>query len=123
MKRSSVIGLTIGITVAGCAVWVISNPLLRSEASIEAALLRTLPLGSSIDDVVRALRTRGVDVKVLPTGVYKQKNPAKPEVVGVSSIRMELGTALGTHVTAFWAFDDNGKLIDVWVWKTSDGLG
>jgi len=42
------------------------------------------------------------------------------------SIRAEVGSYWGvpfqTYVTIFWGFDSDGKLIDIWVWKTRDVL-
>ena len=92
---------------------------------IEASLLKTAPLGSTSDEVLRRLQAKGFHPTLTPTGFYKQKIPSKPEVVGTSSIRVELGeyrTPFVTSVTAFWGFDKAGKLIDVWVWKTVDAL-
>ena len=46
-----------------------------------------------------------------------------PETVGVTSIEAEVGRywlPFCTTVTAFWGFDSEGRLIDVWVWKTPD---
>ena len=55
------------------------------------------------------------------------KREIDPKIVGSSSLEMHLGEyrelpiPLSTDVTAFWGFDGNGRLIDVWVWKTTDG--
>jgi hypothetical protein len=47
-------------------------------------------------------------------------------IVGEKSIRAHLGSYQGlpwkVFVTVFWGFDHQGKLIDVWVWKTYDTL-
>lgn len=81
---------------------------------------------------VLALETRGY--KPVPSkgkGFWRQESYEPMTVVGVSSIRVNLGdyrSALTffflfiTNVTAFWGFDAEGKLIDIWVWKTTDAL-
>jgi hypothetical protein len=116
-----------GVATALLVVAIVAVPRsLRMPASvIEASLLKMAPLGSTSDEVQRRLATKGFHPTLTPTGFYKQKNPAKPEVVGASSIRIELGeyrTPFVTSVSAFWGFDKEGKLIDVWVWKTIDAL-
>jgi hypothetical protein len=46
--------------------------------------------------------------------------------VGQKHIRAEMGhyhtLPFITSISVFWAFDEEGKLIDIWVWKTVDGL-
>ena len=48
------------------------------------------------------------------------------QVIGVKSYRASLGDYPGipfdTNVTLFWGFNADGRLIDVWVWKTVNGL-
>lgn len=46
-------------------------------------------------------------------------------IVGKKNIRSDLGdysTIFTTNVTVFWGFDEQSKLIDIWVWKTVDAL-
>ena len=107
------------------AVFAVPHSLRMRESFIETSLLKMAPLGSSSDEVQRALERKGFHPTLIPTGFYKQKVPAKPEVVGTTSIRVELGeyrSPFVTSVSAFWGFDKEGKLIDVWVWKTVDAL-
>jgi hypothetical protein len=107
------------------AVVVIPRSLRMPEPFIEKSLLKMAPLGSSSDEVLLKLKAKGFHPMLTPTGFYKQKNPAKPEVIGTSSIHVELGeyrTLFVTSVSAFWGFDKSGKLIDVWVWKEVDAL-
>ena len=49
------------------------------------------------------------------------------KVIGVDSIEARLagyrsGIFSSTSITAFWGFDAEGKLIEVWVWKVADSL-
>jgi hypothetical protein len=114
--------VTVAVVVA-----IVSIPRsLRMPASfIEASLLKMTPIGSTSGEVQRRLEAKGFHSTLTPTGFYKQEHPGKPEVVGTSSIRVELGeyrTPFVTSVSAFWGFDKEGKLIDVWVWKEVDAL-
>ena len=58
-------------------------------------------------------------------GFYDQRT-APHTTVGKKHIRAELGSYQGipfrAYVTVFWGFDEQSRLIDVWVWKTWDGL-
>ena len=97
---------------------------------IRASLLRSTPLGSSSQQVRAFLERRGwLSTNYIgSTGFLKQENGAPAVEVGATSFRGELGHYCSlpylfqTSVTAFWGFDTNGHLIDVWVWKTTDGL-
>ena len=44
-------------------------------------------------------------------------------VIGEKSISVLIGeyrTIFTTSVTVFWGFDENSKLIDIYVWKVND---
>ena len=99
---------------------------MRSESSIRASLLKQTPLGSSLSDV-RAFvaKKRWLDQSYTGTnyGFYKQEPGEPAHTIGVSSICGHLGhyyLPFRTDVTAFWGFDGDGRLLDVWVWKTTD---
>lgn len=103
------------------------DPLRRSESTIEAKLLREAPLGSSTEQVGAMIRRHGwkLSYPLANTGFYDQRAP-RPREVGAKHFRASLGDYQGipfkANVTAFWGFDENDKLIDLWVWKTWDGL-
>ena len=42
------------------------------------------------------------------------------KVVGVTSIEGNLGDLGPMNVSAFWGFDRDDRLVDVWVWRTFD---
>ena len=83
-------------------------------------------MGSSMTDVEAMIHRNGWKLDYISTnaGFYDQRtNP--PRQIGMQSIRGELGEyraiLLSASVSAFWGFDREGKLIDLWVWKTWDG--
>ncbi|MCM2275790.1 MAG: hypothetical protein NDI75_13460 [Candidatus Didemnitutus sp.] len=122
MRRPFIIAVVVALITWIASV--VANPLWRSEAAIEKSLLAATPLGSSTREVIHSLEKKGVTAHLDSVGVYKQKAGAPDQVVGVKSIRVFLGeyrSPLVTSVSAFFAFDAEGKLIDVWVWKTVDG--
>lgn len=104
------------------------NPLRKPEKKIEAALLEMTPIGSKDSDVRSIVEQKGwLDPKYGgTTGFLKQETGKPDQTVGKTSIRGHLGAYRGfpvplrTDVTAFWAFDEENRLIDVWVWKTTD---
>ena len=55
-------------------------------------------------------------------GFLFQQAGKPASVIGVSSIRAELGSYFDlpfrTYITVFWGFDESGELMEVWVWKT-----
>jgi len=90
---------------------------------IEASLLSMAPIGSQKEEVLRALDGKGWGpVRAKKGGFLKQEPPRPMEIIGVASIAVHLGDYgfFRTSVDAFWGFDEKGKLIDVWVWKTTD---
>lgn len=102
-------------------------PLRRSEQAIRNQLLRQHPIGTPLSNIVQSVERTGREFWVnTNSGFWHQR--VKPQVeVGEMSIRHELGEyrvfPLGTRsVTAFYGFDSSGRLIDIWVWKTTDSL-
>lgn len=108
-----------------------SNPLFRSEEVIGERLLTQTPLGTSMDDVIQFLnlqkdweiRNINYESGYLDRGLLRNK------IIGTKSIRVSLGDYraitsyyLETNVTVFYGFNDDKELIDIWVWKTTDGI-
>jgi hypothetical protein len=98
--------------------------ILRREESIEASLLRRTPLGSTREAVMAFIAQEGwTDVRT--GGGYWRNDRPQGAAVGSSSIQVSLGRyymPLLTMVEARWAFDSNGKVIDVNVRKSVDAL-
>lgn len=115
-------------SVATAAVWllvVIRNPLRRPAEQIEARLLAEIPLGTTFADVIDALRADGLHAAAPANVGFMRDDGAVRTMVGVRSIRVLLGEYIQppfftTSVTAFFGFDETGRLIAVWVWKTTD---
>ena len=103
------------------------NLSLRKNADeLRMHLMREQPIGSPISAVENWIKKAGWKYAVSPTAGFLKQEDRKNSVVGVSSIKADLGEYwrfpfLTTSVVAYWGFGPDGKLIDVWVWKTTDG--
>jgi len=114
---------------------VVTNPLMRTEASIRRHLLNIMPVGTSFDDVIDIVesndnwtirgRSGSSGVVLHPTlsipmsGMPTDRFP----VVGEQHIQIHLGMhnfVLRSDVTAYIAFDENGKLIEIFVRRDRD---
>ena len=128
MKRSTKRYLAIGlILLASVAAFVLANPLRYSENHIKGQLLRRAPLGTTMTDVQQLIESKGWVVSDYRDDVgFFDQRPAANAIVGKKHIRAELGSyqdiPFRAYVTVFWGFDEQSRLIDVWVWKTWDGL-
>jgi len=105
------------------------NPLRHSENNIRESLLKVAPIGSDFDVVVAKLADKGyTHPQLIKDSGFIRQELGRDQTVGVSSIHVHLGDyrelpiPLLTDVDAFWGFDGAGKLVDIWIWKTTDGL-
>ena len=122
----SFLGLIL-IVVIVVIVIIASNPLRRSEKTMRKDILELAPIGSSMDDVIKVIESNNSwkwKGYIAPIGYPIDVNSSNINI-GEKSIRAELGQYQGlrwsflkVHVTVFWGFDENDKLIDVRVWKS-----
>jgi hypothetical protein len=121
--------LAIIAAFAGCAALL---PFRPGPKSIEKRLARITPLGSSFEEVTNILfkRYSSDPIFISEDRGFQLQGPQPPEIeiVGVKSVEVDLGEYSllpfpgSTLVTAYWGFDDNDKLIRIWVCKTIDAL-
>jgi hypothetical protein len=125
-KRRFGIAATV-VAVLAIAVVAI-EPIRLPESVIRAWLLHEQPMGTSFT-VVRAWledrRWRDLGNHE-QAGLYWQDPGMPTETIGTSSLSAHLGHYLGVpwrvDVEAFWAFDQQGRLIAVKVRKDADSL-
>jgi len=115
------------LVIAGVFSFIYSNPLRRSEEHIYNRLLREIPRGTPLPDVKKYIEARGWKVDYIDENsgfINRRREPGT--LVGEKSIRTSLGDyqdiPFEANVTVFWGFDKDSRLIDIWVWKTWDGL-
>lgn len=94
-----------------------------NEDRIRKKLLEKTPIGSDFEQVMAFCASSHIRCHRSETTGYLNQHTGK--VVGVKSIWSTISerkdTPLSiTSVSAYWGFDENGKLIDIWVWKTID---
>jgi hypothetical protein len=122
--------ITLIILVLLCLLGVvmyIMNPLTKSEEQIRESLFKETPIGTHLDDVIKYIESqRKWEVRTISHehGFYHQGISPRREI-GEKSIRANLGEygfIFTTSVTVFWGFDEDSKLMEIWVWKTIDSL-
>jgi hypothetical protein len=86
------------------------GPLCSSDEKVKARILKLTPLGCPTNQVLAVINKH-----------HWSKNSE-------SDMTRDVGTTyfydppFETDVIAFWVFDNNGRLIEVWVTHTSDSL-
>jgi hypothetical protein len=114
------------ILVAGCSA---ARPLHRSAASIRHSLLKRTPPGTSEQQVAAFIAREGwtIDHSEMNLELIHEEGGGPPVPEGVHDI---WSAYLGSYIIFFgtrttwgnWAFDANGRLIDVWIDRESDVL-
>jgi hypothetical protein len=131
LKRIFIFGALFGLLLSLWAVLTPSSPLTMHDEEIHDWVLMQTPLGSSIDDVSKVMEKNGWKRDL---GHQENLGFYKMGVVGAKSIHADLGIYREWHfpvlaywdwtclvdVDVYWGFDENGKLIDVWVQKSWD---
>ena len=109
----------------GCAI-----SLRQPAEEIRRKLFEEFPIKSSFEQIAFELKSKGLHPKIRKTtGFLKQELFSPVEVVGSKSIRVHLGSYSNCtfpffteQVTAFFGFNDEEELIDIWIWKDTDSL-
>jgi len=111
------------------------NPIRRPTPMLTNYVLRLTPIGMHIDDVISIVgnhrewriwwvsRENGF-VHPHPQEI-RPLSEGWPVIVGEQSIRVQAGRyrfnglLLQTTVSIFWAFDEEGMLTEIYIWKSS----
>ena len=103
------------------------NPLRKSERNLQAYVLDITPIGTHYDEAQEIIRAKDWKITMSSEKSGFLHRGSKPRVeVGSMYVRASLGDYRGfpfeVNVTVYWGFSESGELIDIWVWKTSNGL-
>ena len=103
------------------------DPLRKSEQNLQAYVLSITPIGTQYDEAQELIRAKDWQITMLSEKSGFLHQGSKPWVeVGSKYVRASLGDYRGfpfeVNVTVYWGFSESGELIDIWVWKTSNGL-
>ncbi len=126
--RASIIIVVAIVLVLLVVAWCIPNRLadvqwFRSDASIRAGLLRAVPVGTPFAEV-RSYFERTFRVRQAMPDTHAVDQHGRP-LGGRGYLRVHLGgywLVFRIDVEAIAAFDDDGRLRDVLVFKTTDAL-
>ena len=130
-----------GIVIISPLVLMVSNPMHRPEPMIRDYVLRLTPKGMSMEDAIAVIENNDAcgppSISYNSGFAHPMHNapgwPVSPLTgvsiveIGDKSIRVVdgpfrpssipiMGLILQTRVSIFWGFDEDGKLIEVYVW-------
>lgn len=114
--------LAVGAVVMAIAVTYAVNPLTRSDERLHEWLLSRVPVGS---DIERLKQIAGEENWEIWGSWTRGEYPGWTGIEGDTVVRVHLGGYHGpfwTEVSAFWAFDVSGHLIDVQTQRSVDAL-
>jgi len=105
--------MTIGATMSGCG----------EEIRVQKEMLEKTPIGTTFDQVLSFCKSN--ELKCRQSNDAGYLNQKTGEVVGVRSIWAVLSERRDaplsiTSISVYWGFDKEGRLLDIWVWKTVD---
>ena len=135
------------LILGGIIIMILLNPLRRSEERIREDILLMTPIGSTMEEVIEVIENnrrwtneheiydRGYGIirvgsegnhRYFSTINYYKGQRTFVKTVGVETIRLDIGDYHNplshTVVLVHWAFDENGKLIDIAVGKEVTSL-
>jgi len=107
------VGTFVGVSLTQCA----------TEEQVRADILQKTPIGIDMNQVMAFCASQKLVCKSSNTAGYLNQHTSK--IVGVKSVWTVISEQRLTPLTittksCFWGFDKDGRLIDVWVWKTTD---
>jgi len=136
---SFVIIIALVVSIVGM-IW-LSNPLRMPQPMVTNYILRLTPIGIHIDDVIEVIegredwRVHYIDQRSgfvhprLRGEDHGWPTDRNRPIIGNQSIRANVGAYQAwykmffvTHVDVFWGFDEDGYLIEIYVWKSIDVL-
>ena len=124
------------IVVVVCILIFLANPLLKSEEQVRESILKLTPIGTSMEDVLKVIEinkkweTRYVSYV---HGISQGDLGKSGSSIVKKSIRVMIGkyhfepnfdiyAFVERSVTVFWAFNEESKLIEIYVLKTVAGV-
>lgn len=92
-------------------------------AEIRAGLVKETPLGAEMSRVLAFCKREKMQCKRSDTAGFLNQDTG--QIVGVKSVwglvtERKSSPLSTTSTEAYWGFDKDGHLLDVWVWRTTD---
>jgi len=143
MTETKKILIALSIVVVGVTIMVTMimplHPLFRSPKRVLNDTLKLTPMGTHIDDVAALVESKTIIKNVTewrePTIRYDSGyvnpngevpgwsttvSPGNRSIVGHKSIEVSYKAHYNTYISIYWGFDEDGKLVDVFVDKNFD---
>lgn len=113
--------------LVAAVVWLASNQFRYNESRIQAYLYRLTPLGTSYEESLRRISKKYEKFEKNETGGFWRQDLSPARTVGSKSIQVHVAEyfhfPIGkTCIVAYWGFDKDGRLIEIWIWKTTDSI-
>jgi len=130
-KKTVVIIIALSAIISLVLLLPLFNPLRRTEEGVREYLLSITPVGTSMEDVIKVIENKKWEPMyksehgyvITKHGARGSSLDPDDQIIGVKRIRVELGSyyrfPFGANVTAFYGFDEDSKLIDIGIWKTT----
>jgi hypothetical protein len=113
---------------------IITNPLRKTVYKIREDLLRMMPMGTEMDDVIKYIEGEKWEIDWInyEQGFYYRSNigntislGGEDRTIGDKSMYVTLGkynNPFETYVIVYFGFNKDGKLIEIWVLKETEVL-
>ena len=102
------------------------NPLWQPAPLIRANMLNLTPKDTSMEEVIRVIKENWEWEGYIADVGYLRQDVTPRVRIGEKSIKVFQGkypfVIFYTYVTVYYGFDENDKLIDIWVWKDTPVL-
>lgn len=122
----NMIGKVLSVSFLAVVVISVASPNRWPSPIIRQYVLFSTPVGSTYVATVDVIRSKGWVYTVDQKRGFNNYLKEPKEIVGSKSVHSNWGSYRGlplkTHVSIYWGFDDQERLIDVLVRKTRDGL-
>ena len=96
-----------------------------SVNDVKNKLLKDTPIGTTFNQVLEYCKITKLKCSQSKTAGFINQDTGKAiGVMSISAVISERKTSLlsTSTIEAYWGFDGDGKLIDIWVWKTIDSI-
>ena len=113
--------IVLALVAAACAV--VSNPLRRSDEAVHTWLLKSVPPGSDIKQLMSVADQKGWKVNSVWNGDHPHADWGGIDRAQIAWVYLGgYWNVFRTDLDSFWTFDETGHLIDVKTRRMTDAL-
>jgi hypothetical protein len=129
IKKVIIIISAVLLSTVYIATVVLLNPTWWPKNQIEKYLLNKMPVGTNMNEAVEIVNKKNwriISMGDFGYGISKQGRPSTANTPAICSktIRLNLGSSFIpiSWAEAYIGFDDDGRLVDITVWKFMTGI-